>query len=56
MELTNASNAGGNATDRFNSLVAVSVAICAAFMAVTKIKDNNIVQALVQSKTDAVDK
>jgi len=41
--------------DRLTNLVAISVAILAAFMAVTKIKDDNIVQAMLQSKSDAVD-
>src|SRR5216684_6238497 len=41
--------------DRLNNLVAVSVAILAAFMAVTKVKDDNIVQAMLQAKSDAVD-
>ncbi|MBO0799681.1 MAG: DUF4337 family protein, partial [Blastocatellia bacterium] len=41
--------------DRFTNWVAISVAVIAAFMAVTKIKDDNIVQAMLQSKSDAVD-
>jgi len=41
--------------DRLNNLVAISVAVLAAFMAVTKIKDDNIVQAMLQAKSDAVD-
>jgi membrane-bound ClpP family serine protease len=41
--------------NRLNNWVAVAVAILAAFMAVTKVKDDNIVQAMLQDKSDAVD-
>ena len=41
--------------DRLNNIIAVMVAILAAFMAVTKVKDDNIVQAMLQAKSDAVD-
>src|SRR5438270_12496948 len=44
-----------NARDRFNNWVAISVALLAAFMAITKVKDDNIVQAMLQAKSDAVD-
>lgn len=44
-----------NARDRLNNLIAISVALLAAFMAVTKVKDDNIVQAMLQAKSDAVD-
>src|SRR5213079_1513211 len=46
---------GENSRDRFNNWIAVSVAILAAFMAVTKVKDDNTVQAVLQAKSDAVD-
>lgn len=49
------SESGENSRDRFNNWIAVSVAILAAFMAVTKVKDDNIVQAMLQAKSDAVD-
>src|SRR3954467_14530508 len=45
-----------DARDRLNSTIAVLVAILAAFMAVTKIKDDNIVQTMLQDKSDAVNK
>lgn len=48
-------NRNGGAQDRLNNTVAVLVAIVAAFMAVTKVKDDNIVQAMLQAKSDAVD-
>jgi hypothetical protein len=48
-------NRGGEAQNRLNNTVAVLVAIVAAFMAVTKVKDDNIVQAMLQAKSDAVD-
>ena len=37
------------------NMVAVSIALLAAFMAVTKVKDDNLVQAMLQAKSDAVD-
>lgn len=43
------------ATNRLHSLVAVSVAVVAVFMGVTKIKDDNIVQAMLNAKSNAVD-
>ncbi len=43
------------ARNRLNDWVAVSVAILSAFMAVTKVKDDNIVQAMLQAKSDSVD-
>src|SRR5437763_8689900 len=45
----------GDSRDRLNNTIAVLVAILAAFMAVTKVKDDNIVQAMLQAKSDAVD-
>ena len=45
----------GEGRDQLNNWIAVSVAILAAFMAVTKVKDDNIVQAMLQAKSDAVD-
>ena len=44
-----------DAKDRLYNWVAVSVALLAAFMAITKVKDDNIVQAMLQAKSDAVD-
>lgn len=41
--------------NRLNNRVAVAVAVVSVFMAVTKIKDDNIVQAMLQVKSDAVD-
>src|SRR5262245_59662490 len=46
---------GSESKDRLTNWVAISVALLAAFMAVTKIKDDNIVQAMLKSKSDAVD-
>ena len=43
------------ARNRLNTLVAISVAIISVFMAITKVKDDNIVQAMLQAKSDAVD-
>jgi hypothetical protein len=41
--------------NRLNNWVAVTVALVSIFMSVTKVKDDNIVQAMLQSKSDAVD-
>src|SRR5262245_39488965 len=40
---------------RLNLRVALAVAVLATFMGVTKVKDDNIVQAMLQAKSDAVD-
>ncbi|HEY6837451.1 MAG TPA: DUF4337 domain-containing protein [Geobacteraceae bacterium] len=55
MEDIKQSLAAARAKNRLNNWVAVSVAILSAFMAVTKVKDDNIVQAMLQAKSDAVD-
>jgi hypothetical protein len=43
------------AQNRLNTCVAIAVAIISVFLAVTKVKDDNIVQAMLQAKSDAVD-
>ena len=43
------------ARNRLNNWIAITVAIISVFMAVTKVKDDNIVQAMLQAKSDAVD-
>lgn len=43
------------ARNRLNNWVAITVAIISVFMAITKVKDDNIVQAMLQAKSDAVD-
>jgi ABC-type phosphate transport system auxiliary subunit len=40
---------------RMNDLVAVTVVILSVFMAVSKIKDDNIVQAMQKAKSESVD-
>ncbi len=35
--------------------IGITVALLSAFMAVTKVKDDNLVQAMMQAKSDAVD-
>ena len=40
---------------RLNSLVAITVVILTVFMAITKIKDDNINQAMQKAKADSVD-
>jgi len=55
MESSKEITAERKTSNRLNNLVAISVALLAAFMAVTKVKDDNIVQAMLQAKSDAVD-
>ena len=55
MENSTDSFSEAESRDRLNNWVAISVALLAAFMAVTKVKDDNIVQAMLQAKSDAVD-
>ncbi|WP_298267056.1 DUF4337 domain-containing protein [Geobacter sp.] len=55
METMEARLAEAESRNRLNNRVAVAVALISAFMAVTKIKDDNIVQAMLQAKSDAVD-
>ncbi len=42
------------AKERINNLVAVTVAILAAFMAITKVTDDNVCQAMERTKADEV--
>jgi Domain of unknown function (DUF4337) len=44
-----------NKDKRFNKLVSVTVVILAVFMAVSKVKDDNIVQAMQKAKSESVD-
>src|SRR6266571_6575882 len=55
METSKEITAESKTSSRLNNLVAISVALLAAFMGVTKVKDDNIVQAMLQAKSDAVD-
>lgn len=41
--------------DRFNNFIAIAVALVSAFMAVTKIKDDNIVQGMQKAQAESVD-
>jgi hypothetical protein len=52
--LTPESNNGGR-DGGLNTRVAIAVALVATFMGITKVKDDNIVQAMLQAKSDAVD-
>jgi len=42
------------AKERMNNYVAVTVAVLAAFMAITKVKDDNICQVMVKEKSEEV--
>src|SRR5215475_3135462 len=50
---TDAKTEGDN--KRLNNLVAITVVIVAVFMAITKIKDDNINQAMQKAKSESVD-
>ena len=45
----------GGDNDRFNNTIAIIVALISAFMAVSKIKDDNVVQAIQRSQALIVD-
>ena len=45
----------GQARNRLNTLVAITVALLATFMGVCKVKDDNIVQAMQQAQADKID-
>lgn len=47
--------AEGPAANRFNQVVAVSVALVAVFMALCNVKDGNIVQAMMQAQAQELD-
>jgi hypothetical protein len=40
---------------RLNNAVAITVVLLSVFMAVSKIKDDNIIQAMQQAKADSID-
>jgi hypothetical protein len=42
--------------DGLNTWIAIVVALLATFMGISKVKDDNIVQAMLQSKSDSVDR
>src|ERR1700712_725316 len=44
-----------DARDPLNNTIAISVALLSVFMAITKVKDDNICQAMLQAKSDSVD-
>ncbi len=45
----------GESRDRFNNFIAIAVALVSAFMAVAKIKDDNIVQGMQKAQAETVD-
>lgn len=57
IEIPQASSSGESdaSRDRFNNWIAIAVAILSAFMAVSKIKDDNIVQAMQKAQAETVD-
>ena len=46
----------GGADKTLNRLVAITVVILSVFMGVSKVKDDNLVQAMQQAKADSVDR
>lgn len=55
VEIANTESEGEARRNRFNDWIAVAVAIISAFMAVSKIKDDNIVQAMQKAQVETVD-
>ncbi|MER2604910.1 MAG: DUF4337 domain-containing protein [Siculibacillus sp.] len=41
--------------DRFNNMIAIAVALLSAFMAVSKVKDDNVVQGMQKAQAETVD-
>lgn len=41
--------------DRFNNMIAIAVALISGFMAVSKVKDDNIVQAMQKAQAEVID-
>ncbi|WP_181184088.1 DUF4337 family protein [Prosthecodimorpha hirschii] len=41
--------------DHFNNMIAIAVALISAFMAVSKVKDDNIVQAMQKAQSEVLD-
>ncbi|MEI8026389.1 MAG: DUF4337 domain-containing protein [Pseudomonadota bacterium] len=46
---------GSARKDRHNNLIAITVALISVFMAIAKVKDDNIVQAMQMAKSNAID-
>jgi Domain of unknown function (DUF4337) len=44
-----------NRKDRFNTYIAITVALLATFMGICKVKDDNIVQAMQQAQAEKID-
>lgn len=55
MENANTAFRESESRNQLNNWIAVTVALLSSFLAVTKVKDDNVVQAMLQAKTDAVD-
>ncbi len=50
-----ASGESRESRDSFNNMIAIAVALVSAFMAVSKIKDDNIVQGMAKAQAETVD-
>lgn len=50
-----AQQASDRSKHRLNAMVAISVALLATFMAICKVKDDNVVQAMQQAQADKID-
>ncbi len=55
VEIPNSTTESESARSRFNDLIAVAVAIISAVMAVSKVKDDNVVQAMQKAQAETVD-
>lgn len=55
IELPKSSGESDASRDRFNNMIAIAVAIVSGFMAVSKVKDDNIVQGMQKAQAEKVD-
>jgi len=51
-ETTSSGGEGGGAGERFNNLIALTIAVLAAFVAITSIKGSNVAQAMEQANAE----
>lgn len=56
IEIQKSSGESDASRDRFNNMIAIAVAIVSAFMAVSKVKDDNIVQGMQKAQAESVDR
>lgn len=55
IELPKSSGESNESRDSFNNAIAIAVALLSVFMGVSKVKDDNIVQAMQKAQVESVD-